>query len=61
MHVGSYYLSGFVCRYYLFWNAEYMPGRHAFTVAEACESGCESAHRERKLVRSARHHARARG
>ncbi len=56
-------------RYYLFWNAEYMPGKHTFTVAESCASssgaGCERAHRERKLgnklVHSTRHRARARG
>ena len=56
-------------RYYLFWNAEYMPGKHAFTIAESCASssgaGCERAHRERKLgnklVHSTRHRARARG
>lgn len=25
--------------YHLFWNAEYMPGRHAFTLSERCDGG----------------------
>ena len=41
--------------YYLFWNAEYMPGRFPFTVSEACSSGseCMRAHR-RHLMRKDR-------
>ena len=38
--------------YYLFWNAEYMPGRFAFTVSETCGGGdCVRAHRMRHLLR----------
>jgi hypothetical protein len=36
--------------YYLFWNAEYMPGRFPFTVSEACSGGdCVRAHRARTM------------
>lgn len=38
--------------YYLFWNAEYMPGRHPFTVREVCVGfTCGRAHRSRQLLR----------
>ena len=37
--------------YYLFWNAEYMPGRFSFTISEACGAGCVKAHRSRHLLR----------
>ena len=38
--------------YYLFWNAEYMPGRFSFSVTEACGAGdCSRAHRFRHLLR----------
>jgi len=41
--------------YFLFWNAEYVPGRHAFSVTEKCSHNCVRAHRkrERLLRRSA--------
>ena len=38
--------------YYLFWNAEYMPGRFPFAVTETCSgSECLRAHRLRQLMR----------
>lgn len=38
--------------YYLFWNAEYMPGRFPFSVSEQCSGGdCTRAHRLRHLMR----------
>mmetsp|Transcript_12101 Transcript_12101/g.31759 ORF Transcript_12101/g.31759 Transcript_12101/m.31759 type:complete len:285 (+) Transcript_12101:2-856(+) len=38
--------------YYIFWNAEYMPGRHAFTIKESCSSfSCARAHRSRLMTR----------
>ena len=45
--------------YYLFWNAEYMPGRFSFTISEACGAGCVKAHRSRHLLRL-RHKQRSR-
>ena len=37
--------------YYLFWNAEYMPGRFPFTISEVCSgSDCTRAHRLRHLM-----------
>jgi len=39
-------------KYYIFWNAEYMPGRHAFTVKESCTGlMCSRAHRRNSLMR----------
>ena len=43
--------------YFLFWNAEYIPGRHSFSIGEKCpKQPCVRAHRkrERALLRSAR-------
>ena len=37
--------------YYLFWNAEYLPGRFSFNVGEACNaSSCHRAHRKRSRL-----------
>ena len=37
--------------YYLFWNAEYLPGRFSFNVGEACSaSSCHRAHRKRSRL-----------
>ena len=37
--------------YYIFWNAEYVPGRFAWDVAESCAaSDCVRAHRMRHLM-----------
>lgn len=33
--------------FYMFWNAEYLPGRHAFYVTESCAGSCRRAHRSR--------------
>jgi len=39
-------------QYYFFWNAEYMPGRHSFTIKESCSDySCARAHRSRSMVR----------
>ena len=38
--------------YYLFWNAEYTPGRFSFSISESCKSfDCVRAHRLRHLMR----------
>ena len=38
--------------YFIFWNAEYMPGRHSFLVKESCTGySCTRAHRSRSMVR----------
>lgn len=38
--------------YYIFWNAEYAPGRHPFSVNEFCQgSSCQRSHRSRHLLR----------
>ena len=47
--------------YYLFWNAEYVPGRFAFSIEERCTGGgaCLRAHRMRALLRRAKKLRRA--
>jgi len=39
-------------QYYIFWNAEYVPGRFSFTITETCGgSDCTRAHRNRHMMR----------
>jgi len=39
--------------YFLFWNAEYVPGRFSFNIIERCSgSACVRAHRHRLLRRA---------
>merc|ERR1712087_602954 len=38
--------------FFLFWNAEYIPGRHTFTISERCQASCVREHRSRhRLLR----------
>ena len=47
--------------YYIFWNAEYMPGRFPFTITEACGGGeCVRAHRFRAMRQMLRQKKRRR-